>query len=318
MQHEKGTLAGLFDKIFRGAASAEEKLQADRWFNRLDLHKEPTFSCREEEEQTARRMKQALDTHALGKGPVLRRLPAWVRRVAAVLLVAAVSFGAYQWYRWQADPRLFIAEAGSENIRHILLPDGSEVTLNRSARLSWTGDLSGGERRVHLAGEAFFEVAEDASRPFVLESGGILTTVLGTAFNVESYKTENQVRVSLLRGRVRVEAAGDPGEHAELSPGEMMTYHKDQGRMEVKPIAVADPAGWADGGLVFNEIPLQAALDRIAIRYGIVLHYDGGKLQGKTVTASLDSVSWQQALQAVLFMHDMEFHLQKEGGVMIE
>jgi transmembrane sensor len=163
--------------------------------------------------------------------------------------------------------------------RTIALDDGSVIELGAASAVRIA--YSPSERRVMLdSGEAFFEVAKDASRPFVVEAGGASVTALGTKFNVGL--THEDVTVTLLEGRVAVdEADAEPsdapaspspvGEVAPerpapvmLSPGEQVRFAKAERKL--LPIAVVDAprvAAWRERKLVFDGAPLSQALEQV-------------------------------------------------------
>src|SRR5690606_27701037 len=85
----------------------------------------------------------------------------------------------------------------------ITLGDGSKVLLNSGSSLKYVKGFGTDLREVFLVGEAFFEVSRDSIRPFIVRTGEISTTALGTSFNIEAYKDEN-LNISLLTGKVAV------------------------------------------------------------------------------------------------------------------
>ena len=82
----------------------------------------------------------------------------------------------------------------------INLPDGSKVWLNGDSKITYDGDFQGKTREVHLSGEAFFDVAKDKTRPFIIHTRTINLKVLGTAFNVRSYDNEKETETALVHG----------------------------------------------------------------------------------------------------------------------
>src|SRR5690606_17382011 len=88
----------------------------------------------------------------------------------------------------------------------ITLPDGTHVWLNAASSLEYPMAFTGSERRVIVKGEAYFEVAHDATKPFKVETDGQLIEVLGTHFNVNAYPEEEITRTTLLEGSVKVSA----------------------------------------------------------------------------------------------------------------
>lgn len=310
MEHKKHSLEDLFNKVYKRKATRQEKGLADRWYNQLDLKEGGAFLSGEEEDQIRSRMLANLTKHiSRQRKPFsLHYLPIWTRGVAAALVLAILSVGIYSVYRTAVAVETFTAIAGN-GIKQVTLPDGTIVTLNKSAQISWDSSFDRSERRVNLSGEAFFDVKKDVEHPFILQSQNISTTVLGTAFNVESYTLEKQIKVSLVRGHVKINDDKEPQNHAELRPGQMMAYDKVSRKLEVKPIAVEDPSAWMKGGLVFNDIPLASAVERIKAKYKLKIKYDTLQLQGKTVTSSFYDADWRETLHSILFMHDMDYKL---------
>src|SRR5690606_24131288 len=121
------------------------------------------------------------------------------------------------------------------------MEDGTVLTLNAGTTLLVAKDLSE-ERRLQLVdGEAFFEVRHDTRRPFVVESGPLATTVLGTAFNVAAYRDIQTLRIAVASGKVNVTgqtgAAGDV-----LERGRALVYDKRQGTRRLEPAGEGQPA----------------------------------------------------------------------------
>ena len=226
-----------------------------------------------------------------------------------------LGLGVWLLYR-PSEGKVFRASA-KDTARQVTLPDGSSVWLNAHSSLSWNDVYGRKERRVQLVGEAFFDVKKSADAPFFVEMGALQTTVLGTTFNAEHLTDEAVTRISLISGAVQLHSKDAPAERHLLKPGETMRYHRLQKRFKRKRSAVTDPAAWIDGNLVFNEIPLKDALDRLAKQYRLNIQYDPAKLHGKTVTATLPKLEAFEALRAVLFAHEMQFTKLKDGGIMV-
>lgn len=139
--------------------------------------------------------------------------------------------------------------------RMIELADGSRVWLNSASALSV--DFSASRRSLHLyGGEALFEVAKDAQRPFVVHAGDGEVTAVGTRFDVDSRGPEVQVAVS--EGVVRVEAGGKPA--VRLAAGERLAYRGEAAPGPVQPLDLDSASAWQRGKLIFNQRPLGEVL----------------------------------------------------------
>ena len=137
----------------------------------------------------------------------------WTRRIgyAAAILILVVSTSILTY--WYAQPEQ--AEFLSENVMNTLytpagqraqlvLQDGTEVWLNAKSKLIYPASFTDDKRNVTIEGEAFFKVAKDPSRPFIVSTHDVDMEVLGTQFNVCSYPATGYVQTSLLEGSVRV------------------------------------------------------------------------------------------------------------------
>src|SRR5215213_7346933 len=132
----------------------------------------------------------------------------------------------------------------------VSLPDGSKVWLNGDSKITYDGDLKGKTREIFLAGEAFFEIAKDKTRPFIIHTRTINLKVLGTAFNVRSYENDKETEAALVHGSIEVTLRNNPDKKIILKPGEKLLvknsltgdtlskYKKSEISDEDEPIAV--------------------------------------------------------------------------------
>ena len=145
------------------------------------------------------------------------------------------------------------------------LPDGSHVWLNDSTTLRFPATFPGSQRTVTLTGEAYFQIAEDAARPFVVKLKDGSVEVLGTSFDCSSYPGEGTT-TTLLRGAVRVRTANDS---VVLTPNDQAAVKPD-GTLSVENNAPAALiAGWKDGYFFFNHTPLDQVMRQLARWYDI-------------------------------------------------
>jgi ferric-dicitrate binding protein FerR (iron transport regulator) len=212
-----------------------------------------------------------------------------------------------------AKAPLTIIENNHAGIRRITLPDGSQVCLNMYSRLEFDPQqFNRTERLVKLSGEGFFEVVPSTALrtsqriPFIVETGSLRTRVLGTAFNIEAYEKESEVRVSLVHGSIALDDTATD-ETTVLSPNNMVRYSKQTQSWQVLPVEAANVALWTNGYLVFNEVPLQEAIERIRERYHVAIDYNPALLQHKRITASFRNSAWTTVLANILFVHDLQY-----------
>src|SRR5450432_4202977 len=110
---------------------------------------------------------------------------------------------------------------------HLVMPDGTLVWLNAGSRLSYDRNFGASFREVTLTGEAFFDVARNVERPFVIHTARIDIKVLGTRFNVKSYPTDPTTEATLIRGSIEVSIKDRPSEKIILKPNEKLVVAND-------------------------------------------------------------------------------------------
>ena len=163
-----------------------------------------------------------------------RILPLPFRKIAGYAGVAAavlLAWGLYTIHPGAATPPKqgrggeILSKAGART--KLVLPDGTQVWLNSSSRLTYTHPFDGPSREVELEGEAYFNVAKDIQRPFIVHTSAIDVKVLGTAFTVKSYPTDPTIETTLLTGVIEVSRQNNSGApKVILKPNEKLVFNK--------------------------------------------------------------------------------------------
>jgi transmembrane sensor len=170
---------------------------------------------------------------------------------AAAVLIAAV---AAVWLLAVSHREVPVVKASTDIViatnrgetRQVVLPDGSTLELNAGTEVRYPATFSGKERLIVLEkGEAYFQVVADATRPFVVESGKVRTTVLGTSFDIRDYQEEGSLQVAVLSGKVAVSGR-------VLDKG-MLVRVDGNGVFDGRFDTDAEVAAWKTGGLYFKD-----------------------------------------------------------------
>ena len=154
---------------------------------------------------------------------------------------------------------------------NVTLDDGTKVWLNSESSIRFPVAFLGEERRIWVSGEVFAEVAEDAGRPFIMNTGKIDIKVLGTKFNVRAYSDEECIMTTLVEGAVQVDDSS--GEVAVLSPSEQLVYDKASGRNDVRKVDVELFVSWKDGVYLFESQRLEDIMTLISKWYDVEVFY---------------------------------------------
>ncbi|MBE9599443.1 FecR family protein [Pedobacter sp. MC2016-24] len=154
----------------------------------------------------------------------------------------------------------------------VTLSDGTKVWLNAASSLSYPSNFTGKERKVKLEGEAYFEVAHNASHPFIVSTNEQQVKVLGTSFNVNAYANERKTVTTLLNGRVEL-SSSRVSATTQLHPGQQAVF--DQSGFGVGAVDATLYAAWKDGEFRFKATPLIEALRQVERWYDLDIDYTG-------------------------------------------
>lgn len=151
------------------------------------------------------------------------------------------------------------------------LPDGSKIWLNAASSLKYPANLASlKERRVELSGEAYFEIAKDRNKPFIVATDKQEVKVLGTHFNVKDYADDRSTKTTLLEGSVQVTAEANPLPIV-LKPGQQSNL--TAGTIKVSEVEADDEIDWKNGDFVFKAENLKSIMRKIARWYNVEVEY---------------------------------------------
>lgn len=152
----------------------------------------------------------------------------------------------------------------------LTLNDGTKVWLNSESSLRYPTSFTGNERTVEITGEAYFEVVKDATKKFIVTGNGVITEVLGTHFNVNTYRDENNIKVTLLEGSVKVTKGTSTG---LLKPGQQAQVNSEV--KVVSGVNVETATAWRNGLFSFDRADIQTVMRQIGRWYDIEVVYKG-------------------------------------------
>ena len=150
----------------------------------------------------------------------------------------------------------------------LLLGDNSKVNLNARSRLKYKEPFADKKRELELDGEAYFKVAKNPEKPFIVSVKGLKVEVLGTEFNVKSFEEGDHAYISLIEGSVKVM---DSQENTldTLKPGEQLIFDNKSEQFKVTAFDELKVTGWKDNVLVIDNEPLFTVIEKLEDRYGV-------------------------------------------------
>ena len=216
----------------------------------------------------------------------------------------------------------------------VQLPDGSQVWVNSGSHLTYEGNFKGNTREVQLDGEAYFDVAKDASRPFIVHTSNIDIKVLGTAFNVKAYKTEPTIEATLIHGSIEVINKSEPGSaKIMLKPHEKLVYNKyvikdikDQ-KADIKPVAdsfsiiikplrknIADndivETAWVYNKLIFEDERFADLALKMERWYNVKISIENEKLKDYRISGTFVNETAEEALKALQLLVPFSYSIK--------
>ena len=178
--------------------------------------------------------------------------------------------------------------------KQYLLPDGSTVILNSNSNFSFDQKFGNIDRQIEMTGDAFFKVAKNPSKPFIVKSNGFSTTAIGTAFYVHTGISAADYRVDLLEGEVKLEK-NTSGEISYLTAGQKASWANSSSSFTKQQYDTLTLNKWVKGILSFNNTPVTKAFEEMENWYSVQIedrrsHPGDISINGDYLNAPLEDV----------------------------
>ena len=224
--------------------------------------------------------------HRISKSiqPGISRL-SFIKYAAAVVLLISVTFGVYLFNK--PVENVIVSTSYGER-KQVDLPDGSVVILNSLSSVTYPENINKGRtRKIELHGEAYFDVAKDTQRTFIVKASEIEIKVLGTKFNISAYENDENIITDLYEGAVSVSPAG--GNSLQLKPGEQAVYNRKADHLGVTAINDKNKSEWINGSIYFENIPLKNIFKILEREKNITFHILDGVDKELKLTAKFSN-----------------------------
>lgn len=189
-----------------------------------------------------------------------KRRKLYIRRwmnYAAIFAIVLLTGGGLSYWFYSADTaKKIIAETAFKGeVKELILPDGTKVWLNNGSTIKYAREFAKKERKVHVEGEAYFEVTKNKEKPFIVQSEVIQVKVLGTTFNFKCDKACRIAEATLLEGEIEVKGNNSEG-MIILTPGQRAELNKNTKRLTVKQVNAKLDAVWRNDLIPFEQADL--------------------------------------------------------------
>lgn len=244
-------------------------------------------------------------------------LTTFILRIAAVLLIgSAVVWTAYEISQ-EVHPEVAWTSkvTGSGQRSEVHLVDGSIVYLNKNSQLDYPESFGTDVREVRLEGEAYFEIAPNPAKPFIITAENTLTQVIGTSFNIKARPGEDRVTVSVTSGQVLFSEQTNEANQVSLSKGSQGIY--SGAGLDLRREEYIDPnfMAWQTGILQFDQTPLSQAAQSLSEYYGKTFILRGENFGRCRLTSTFDNQPLTEVLEIIELV--LEAQVQNQGGQII-
>ncbi len=194
----------------------------------------------------------------------------------------------------------------------LALPDGSKVWMNNASSIKFPVAFSGNTREVVLSGEAYFEVAKNPNKPFIVHVNDLEVKVLGTHFNIMCYSDESSIKTTLIEGSVKL----SKGNLSELLyPGKIASFQHQS--FTVADADIEQELAWKNGYFIFNKSDIETIMRQLARWYDVNVNYEGAKPKNLFVGQIKKEASLAESLK-IIELSGIHFKIEGRNLIVME
>lgn len=234
---------------------------------------------------------------------------------AAIVIFAGMALMFYNKKVSRVDALVLQANATQEH-QLIKLADGSTVVLNNNSSLKYPQTFNGDKREVTLIGEGYFDIKHDAGHPFIVHTGKLITTVLGTAFNIKAYKDEKNITVTVTRGKVSV--SDENKVLGVITPNQQLSFNKVQDNAIQVAVNSTQTVEWQSKDLFFEDLTMQEAVSDLEQRFNVKITFANDAVKKCRFTGTfLHGEKLKDILQVICDFNNATYKTTDDGSIVI-
>ncbi|AMP98966.1 hypothetical protein AY601_2065 [Pedobacter cryoconitis] len=239
------------------------------------------------------------------KQPVKRKFP-FAKLAMAASLILIIGFGLNHYKTHKSNPQNQLTEITNPYGQQssFILPDSSIVYLNAGSKLKYPKHFAAHKRLVILEGEAFFDVKHKTTQPFIIQTGKVSTTVLGTSFNVKAFPKESHIAVTVKTGKVGVvfKEKNHAAVTSFLLPDQQLQIDTKTGKTNKNEINAEAICDWRNYRMVFYNASLKEITSTIARTYKLDIELEDPAMAAIKVTTSFNKTPIDQMLKTLAIL----------------
>ncbi len=308
---DRNTIEELLPRYCEGVATEEERLQVEMWMSESDENRRMAkqihalylatdtvhIMTKVDTEKALIKVKSRMAGNRQRKTTWWE----WAQRAAAVLFIPLlVTLMVQHWgVSEQELAQMMEVKTNPGMMTSLTLPDGTLVFLNSESTLSYPSRFDSDTRNVSLQGEAYFEVAKNPEKKFVVStSHQSQIEVLGTHFNVEAYEKEDRVSATLVEGKIGfIFKRDNVSKKVLMKPGQKLVYDFKDSKVQLYTTSGESEIAWKEGKIIFKDTPLEESLRMLEKRYNVEFIIKNERLKKYSFTGTFTHQRLERILE---------------------
>ena len=324
----------LLDRFFRGLTSPEEDVQLKSWIKQPDFQQKfsayyqqcwalaPDTMDKAVQNEMLTELLSQIDEASDTEMQVLKTKNRFLHRIgryaAVACIILAVGSGAYYTgvSRTADDTNKEVTMSVSNGQKaDIVLADGTKVYINSDSRIVYSNSYNKKTRVVSLEGEAYFEVAKDKEKPFIVKANGINVQALGTSFNIRAHKDDKSVSVILISGKVKVD---DGRYETYMKPNERLVCNLANGQFEKSELRPnANYLLWRSNELAFYGESFEEICTMLTRMYNCKFIFNNEKAKQYTYHGIIKNSSLNNVLEYISQAGGINYKIKPDNTIVI-
>ena len=323
---DRNILETLFDRYLKGETSPQENELIENWLEKNNNpHSQWQHYSQSQKDQWLNDVfgqiqsnTQVNEQKTTVLKPKLKRLWLRIGAAAAVLTICFSLYLALPLLQNRLQPIKFgILKVPANQKKAFTLADGSRVWVNAGSELRFPKAFNGKKREVYLSGEAYFDIHHDVTKPFIIHTGNLSTTVLGTAFNIKEDKNKHTIQVTVTRGKVSV--ADGRRLLGILIPNQQIKFNTLNAEAFQSNVNASEVISWKQNDLHFEDVSFGQAITQLEQHFNVKISISNPKLKNCRFTGtSLNGEDLNKILKVMCAFNNATYQTKPDGSIVID
>lgn len=313
----------LLDRYLKKQTTAKENEQFEEWFAAYDQHDDKLKHLDKDlkvrwldDLYSDLQVSIAADQKIIVMKPDHKKLFAIISSAAVLLLCLGLLWQSQKLGTWYHQLGLENTQVAANQQREVILDDGSKVIINSGSELEYPKSFDGKTREVYLKGEAYFDIRHNTAKPFMVHTGKVTTTVMGTAFNIKTTQASGVVIVTVDRGKVGMTDGGHLIGY--ITPGRQIIYDENKQEHIEKSADVTQVLNWRNPEIHFDDTTLGNAAEQLEQRFNTPVNFSNQKLRNCRFSGTIPKgKNLHDVLRIVCAFSNATFQDNKDGSITI-